>query len=654
MAKDSINIVERHIDKIALALAGVFALAMFWMYMVNSPNRVPYDGQSVGPRQLDNRILESATLLQSKVRNAAPDEVTVDNYSDQLRNDQQESIIVASLRDAGPNLPAKLRLAAAFGKAIVVPGLEESENAGTITLVTPLRPSPPKLSTGRSVAVRTEMILPGQAPSDTDQKKEPQATEFPWLSIAAYWDRQAQRAEMTAAKYAAYRTKVYVAGVDAQRQEMLASGEFSEWKDVPRSKAGVNIPIRNPIFDDQTGAIMNKDRIEQSYRQIKDYQPAIMQPMFYAVELGDDWLIPPIEGFSDEDLEDDEEGAERISERLKRKKERERRKKENAGGRRLAPPVGEGGHGAGDGAIGGGRAAPPPVRVRGRSSGNFDRERKNQAREQIRQDLKDAAAAMKDKDYNLVLNLANGVLNNEYVRAGDEKRADGFIRAADKLIAREERRRGSEDGELPFITHPDNDSRVAVWLHDDSVEPGKTYRYRMRVNLWNRYVGQIKPLRDPQEARHSVLYGDWSLPSEPMAVTPSTYFFLNSPTFDQSGANVDVFKWRKGEWLKQRFLDVQIGKVIGEVKKVKTDDFDDDGKPLREDIDFDTGVVVLDLRFAEPVDLRTSAGKKGEFSYRSQASLVMVYLEPADGQVKQRILAIDRRDPLRKKLQDEY
>ncbi len=148
-----------------------------------------------------------------------------------------------------------------------------------------------------------------------------------------------------------------------------------------------------------------------------------------------------------------------------------------------------------------------------------------------------------------------------------------------------------------------------------------------------------------------MLYGDWSLPSEPIAVTPSTYFFLSSGTFDQSGANVDVFKWRQGEWMKQRFVDVQIGKVIGEVKKVKTDDYDENGKPLREDIDFGTGVVVLDLRFAEPIDVRASAGRKGEFVYRSQTSVVMVYLEPADGQVKERILALDRHDPLRKKLQ---
>ena len=76
-----------------------------------------------------------------------------------------------------------------------------------------------------------------------------------------------------------------------------------------------------------------------------------------------------------------------------------------------------------------------------------------------------------------------------------------------------------------LVTHPENDKKQAVWFHDDSVEPGKTYRYRMRVKLWNRYLGRIKPLAEPEGAKQAVLVGDWSIPSEPVTVTPATYFF---------------------------------------------------------------------------------------------------------------------------------
>ena len=88
------------------------------------------------------------------------------------------------------------------------------------------------------------------------------------------------------------------------------------------------------------------------------------------------------------------------------------------------------------------------------------------------------------------------------------------------------------------------------------------------------------------------------------------------------------------------------------MQKIKTDDTDDKGKPVYEEVDFSTGAVVLDLRFDEPVDVRTARGK-GEFAYSPRPSLVMVYLEPADGQVKERVLEFDKYDPLKKKLDDE-
>ncbi|HQL55667.1 MAG TPA: hypothetical protein PLQ87_13235, partial [Phycisphaerae bacterium] len=49
-----------------------------------------------------------------------------------------------------------------------------------------------------------------------------------------------------------------------------------------------------------------------------------------------------------------------------------------------------------------------------------------------------------------------------------------------------------------------------------------------------------------------------------------------------------------------------------------------------------------------------AAGKAGEFSYREAKSLVLVYLDPADGQVKERIADVDRSDPLYTKLKAEW
>jgi hypothetical protein len=263
----------------------------------------------------------------------------------------------------------------------------------------------------------------------------------------------------------------------------------------------------------------------------------------------------------------------------------------------------------------------------------------------------EARKAFKQKDYQRAGQLVNQVMNEQYANRGQQNQAKQLMKAIEKIANKLATPQARE--QLPFITHPEKADLVPVWFHDDTVEPGKTYRYRLRVNLWNRYVGQLQSVANPQEAKQSIVHGEWSEPSEPISVTPSTYFFLANAAFDKSEAFVEIFKWRSGEWIKERF-GVRVGDTIGGVKNVTTSDFDEDAKPLRVDMDFNTGAVVLDLRYDEPVPVRTSAGKKGEFTYRTQETLVMTYLEPADGQVKERVLAVDRHNPIKKKLEDEY
>lgn len=663
MAKrGSFNLFETHVEKVVLAGCGIFALAMLWMYILNNPNQREYNGKNVGPRELDQAILANARDLQSAMRRAKTEHSDMPAYDQQLRKSHAAGILTAGGKQQ-PGLAATLRLASSFGKPIVVPGLEGEEEAADIVLVTPLRPQVPRLLTGRSVALREAMILPGMEPAaappplggKTEEMEE--GTEFAWVSAAAYFDSKAQRNEMANARYASYRTKVYVAGVEAQRQEMTADGEFSDWRNVEQGNAAVHLDVEDPVFDDVTNVMVNKEKLETLFRLVKQYQQDIMQPQFYTVDVGDVWDMPPLEGFGDDDEllddSDDEALKERARQRREERKERRKNRNQSRGGTPRGPA---GGHGGGGGAIGmeGGGGGSRDFGGGGVSAGRSNTREKAEAGKWIRAAFKEAKIALrKDKDYRRAIQIANEILSNEYVKRGDEKRADGIIFESERRLEKLRRTGGMEgDGQpMAFVVHPEKPGLKAAWIHDDSVEAGKTYRYRMRLNLWNRYVGQPRPLRNPQESRHSLLIGDWSLPSEPISVTPSTYFFVIGATPDRSGANVEVYKWRQGVWLKQKF-PVQIGEVIGGVKRVKLDEYDDDGKQMYEDVDFSTGAVVLDLRMNQPFERRMAAGTKGEHSYRTQATLTLSYLEPADGQVKQRFQLTDSTSPLRGKLQD--
>ena len=48
-------------------------------------------------------------------------------------------------------------------------------------------------------------------------------TALSWVSLTAWFDRKAQEDKMTSERYARYRAKVYIVGIDVQRQEMPAS-----------------------------------------------------------------------------------------------------------------------------------------------------------------------------------------------------------------------------------------------------------------------------------------------------------------------------------------------------------------------------------------------------------------------------------------------
>lgn len=647
MSKGAFNFFEMHAEKFALGLAGTGLLGMLWSYMVGSPNKLEYGGQEYGPRDLLQAVYDDSQRLDRAIKGATAEDPKIDNYSDKLKSEVTAGIF------AGGDAPG-LRMVTTLGKAIEVPGLEEAEEvAGSVALVTPLKPTTPAALTGRSLVVKKpiELSLSGQSAPPPTAAASDEGEELAWVSVAAYFDKKAQYQEMVSAKYAPYRTKVYVAGLDVERQEKLATGEWSDWKPAPASGAAPKLELRDPIFDSQTGELVNREEIDQMFRLVKAEQPLLLQPPFYEVKDGSSWEVPPIEGFEREYIEEDVEDAPAPK------------------APQAPPPTSERpiGSGRGEGGRSGGFGLGGPA--------DNTAELKREAQKMIREELKEGKLAAQKQDWNKLRDIAQKVATNEYANAADKKKVESWRRKAEAELAKAGRAsagaprpprtgemssvdpRGASVGmagasarpaeAIQLVTHPEK-GLPAVWYHDDGVEAGKTYRYRMRVKLWNRYVGRIRALQQPEQAKQVVILGDWSEPSDPITVTPPTHFFVKG---GRDTANVDVWKWRAGRWIRQAF-EVGVGDVIGEVRKTKTGDLDADGNEERVDIDFTTGAVVLDVRPDESVPLR-QAGKDGAFRYSDKKSLTVIYLDPADGQVKERTQLFDKSDRTRKQLEDD-
>lgn len=708
MPKGILSMIERHVEKGILGLAGVFVLWTAWAYLINSPNKVKFEGQELSPGQLNEAILEAARRMDSQIKSARPEEIKIESFSRELRA-QHEGGIFAAAPEAARQLPLqRLPRMGMFGSAIELPGLEESEEA-SVRLVTPLPPSKPVAITDRS------LLIPGATPEiSIEQASSAQVAtaggtpvETPWASVAAYFDMGAQREEMLKSQYANFRARVYVVGVDVQRQEMQSDGQWSEWKDVQGTKLMPDVEIPEPVFDDETKALMNKDEIDKMFAIVKAEQKTLMQPDFPPVEAGGFWETPPLPGLAVEEEEEETAVVRRPQE--PRQPARAPQPPPIYTGPRDAQPGGRfgdtiGGKGGGGDLLGGsGQSA--------FSSARQEAEAKREGRKQARQDLSEAGRAFGQRDYPKAREYASRVANNQYANSGDKRKAEKLLERVDKAIQREQARiagatpgtrvpfgptgfggdprmpggvmdeggalgkggvmdviseggmdpRGGGRGmspnygptvareAAPLVTHPDKPQTAAVWFHDDTVESGKTYRYRMRVALWNRYVGRKRALVDPTEANSAVIKGEWSVPSDPITVTPKAYFFLVGPNTERDGVRTEVWTWRNGFWLKEQF-DARVGDVVGGEKVTKTGEWDESGE-VRAPVDFSTGAVVLDIREA-PITVRLP-GKGGSFTHRQTTTWIMTYIDPADGQVKERVQEFDRNDPIREKLKDE-
>ena len=610
MARGSVNIFEQHVEKITLGLAAIFLLLMVYLYMVRSPNRVSYGNEKLAPAELTEAIQRDTEALKKAMSNAPAVDTDVPDYSAQLLAQHSAGLFK---RQGGqePLVPDRLLLAADFGLPIPNLSEEQEEGQSDIVLVPPLAPTAPVSRAGRNLVIRERTSL--TQTFEQDESGQTEAVELPWVTVAAYFDRAAQQDAMTKAGYATYLSKIYIAGVDVQRQELLADGNYSEWQDVTPSMAMPQVSIPTPDIDANTGVLINP--LADVLATIKANQASICQPPFYRIEAGEEWRMPPLDGYPDAD------GPKTAAKQTQKP----------------------------DGGKGSITVDPNPVDDK-------------TARDKATQALKRAEDAYRNSQDETALRAAEEVLGNKAATARARNRARSIQRSIRLL----EKQKGSSAGSLApvqkpneggdesnVITHPSDPNKLAVWFHDDTVESGKSYRYRLRVNLWNRYLGKFAALKDREQGKAPVLLGDWSLPGEPVIVPPAAYFFVTSAPPGKDTAGVTVYKWHKGERVSRIFY-VGIGDLIGQVQEGETGILDRQTlQPMRESVDFSTGALVLDLRLNQPVVQRTISDKdKGEFSLRDAESAVLVYLDPADGQVKQRVERFDRYDPTLRALRE--
>lgn len=110
---------------------------------------------------------------------------------------------------------------------------------------------------------------------------------------------------------------------------------------------------------------------------------------------------------------------------------------------------------------------------------------------------------------------------------------------------------------------------------DFDVEPGRVYRYQVRIKYKNPNFGKpIELLASPELADAQSLFSDWSEPTPPVAIRPNAKYYLTKVDYDSARAeyvaNLSVYQWQQetGTVVNQ-MLQTEVGDQIGAATRAK-------------------------------------------------------------------------------------
>ena len=180
---------------------------------------------------------------------------------------------------------------------------------------------------------------------------------------------------------------------------------------------------------------------------------------------------------------------------------------------------------------------------------------------------------------------------------------------------------------------------IKVWAHDLTVEPGKTYRYRVIVSVLNPLFRQSRvPESQQQEFFNQVALGpaeqelEASPWTEPVRVDPERYFFFIQGAPQNQIAQVEVWRVFNGRWRRDEF-QVQPGDPIGGTMEVTVNG-------QERTIDMHADAVAVDL---------AAVGGNSPFG----GDTLLLYLDRLSGRIASRSAAQDSGSTERIRLENE-
>ena len=562
MIKKQSNFIEAHIEKVALVIGVLAAIFIIYKFVLQGPAKPVIDGSPISPGQLDIYIAEQADMLKERLeREPVPKPAYVPQSIGFM--EKMNSVLDSNLNVLWP-MPSSVE--SVVNKKYRIPVIGSVNDVDV-------------------EHIRAAAYLPKAAvtPENAEAEETYEVNDLDLVTVGGNFDLVPlldSFQECFAGKDLQENwrdtglAKPVFAGVGLQRQRLGDDGQWSEWEDVPRAKIDSQrdkYKIIDNISELPNGGIM----IELAKFGESKTQANLLQPGSYKIASAEEKWLPPVlhrkyltvrrekEAQNRRDAIVTERETKATEERTARPVREERatpdRTTRGAAGR--ATPGGRG-------AAGGGGGRSPMEMDRGGAAGRESSRTttRSERTEQPRDRRTDATATETKKTAKPTVTEAT--INEEMRKMLLETKKDiSSLRET-----------------------------INFWAYDDTVEPGASYRYRIRLGVFNPLAGTDQ-VRDEDAAGKSkvVLWSAYSEATDIVDIPKRLYFFPVNVQETAKATEVQVCKYALGYWHSEQFM-VKRGDMIGKVAKVEASEKDKTaGVKLPEAIDYATGAIVVDM-----------------------------------------------------------
>jgi len=537
------NFFEEHIEKIVWTVVGLVCIGLLTARVIISPNSVKYDNRQLSAGKIDVYISEQAKLLESKL-DRKPE--LKEAYKQRLGDFAALLNCAINGVDTNISLPQPNEIIQTASKKVYrlpVVGEINGISAEHIRAVAYVPTGIVDEDTGYDMVEREPNDLDFvtvEAKFDFARLYENFYKNFAGEGVQENW-RDSSLAQPV------------VAAVELQRQEQLADGIWSDWQTVPRTK----IESRRTTFvipEDAdklpTGGLKIRMLQFNDKRIIKD----MLQPMPYVIASANEEWFPPSLHKRFLEYQRTTKTQEKRGIKAEAKKERDRkreaeRSQKMAEKTQLTKSTETGGEETE------GVAPVTPILRRPAAKKGVGEPRVGE-KERVSQKSKEKEASKQPVDFYAEL----------------EK-----ILIVDKIDFSQKRE--------PLL----------FWAHDDTVEPQKNYRYRIRLGVFNPIAGTDQVNEQDKLLKNKVvLWSIFSDASEVVTIPGRLYFFPREAQEAAKSVIVQVSKYTLGYWYSKDFL-VKQGEVIGDIIRNEAGANENPGVLVPKTINYSTGAVLVDV-----------------------------------------------------------